>query len=42
MPGADALAIAARIADGLAAADEAGIVHRNLKPANLRVRPDGR
>jgi predicted ATPase len=34
--------IAAQIADGLAKAHEAGIAHRDMKPENLMVLPDGR
>ena len=37
----EAMAIAARVAAGLAAAHEHGIVHRDIKPANIMLTRDG-
>ena len=37
----EALPIAGQIAEALEAAHEQGIIHRELKPANIKVRPDG-
>src|SRR5262245_44056088 len=41
MPIPDALDIAAQVAGGLAIAHQTRIVHRDMKPKNVMIRPDG-
>ena len=41
IPVEDALSIATQIAEALEAAHEAGVIHRDLKPPNVKVREDG-
>jgi len=41
MPAGDVVKIAVKLAEGLAAAHRAGVVHRDVKPANVIVTSDG-
>jgi len=41
LPVEEALSICAQIAAGVEAAHEAGVIHRDLKPGNVKIRPDG-
>ena len=41
MPLEDAIPIAIQIADALESAHDHGVIHRDLKPLNIKVRPDG-
>jgi eukaryotic-like serine/threonine-protein kinase len=41
LPVTEALPIARQLAEALEAAHEQGIIHRDFKPANIKVRPDG-
>jgi serine/threonine protein kinase len=41
MPLDEVLRIARQIADALEAAHEKGITHRDLKPGNIKIKPDG-
>ncbi|HUI85121.1 MAG TPA: protein kinase [Candidatus Binatia bacterium] len=42
LPENEVIALGGQLAEGMAAAHEQGVVHRDLKPGNLRLTPDGR
>ena len=42
IPASQVVALGKQLAEGLAAAHAHGVIHRDLKPGNLRVTPDGR
>jgi serine/threonine-protein kinase len=42
IPVEEALNIAKQIAEALEAAHEKGVIHRDLKPGNIKVTPDGK
>src|SRR6516164_4639792 len=42
IPVEEALDIAKRICEALEAAHESGIIHRDMKPSNVKVMPDGK
>jgi serine/threonine-protein kinase len=41
MPLDEALPVARQLAEALEVAHERGLVHRDFKPANIKIRPDG-
>jgi len=42
LPEKEVIALGTQLAEGLSAAHERGVVHRDVKPGNLRLTPDGR
>lgn len=42
LPVDEAIEVAAQVASGIEAAHEAGVIHRDLKPGNVKLTPDGK
>jgi eukaryotic-like serine/threonine-protein kinase len=42
LPQSDLVSLGIQLANGLACAHQEGVIHRDLKPGNLRITPDGR